>query len=223
MKAQVVISLFVGIVAGGFGGTIIGPEGDPRNATVEFDRSLASAFDVRPVLSTSPPPGVSLKTFAVSAPDGQVLEIQLDTTPTKEDLEAIFAQVNAGGAGTAPRGMAGRLGKVVQKAPRWANLEPMWASFTWSNQQVAEAKALLRFSAKPDEAGGSAWERRLPVSFQPWQIEERGRLWARRSGAAIAGLVGGFLLALGTLASVAWAWRFLLARIREVSDAVRGR
>jgi hypothetical protein len=50
-------------------------------------------------------------------------------------------------------------------------------------------------------------------------VSYRGRLF----GYGVGGAALGFGATLGLLAAMGWMWRFLLARIRELADAVRGK
>ncbi len=102
-------------------------------------------------------------------------------------------------------------------------MAPLWEPASWRNRSIATAKALVRYKDKPEGAWSGSWEVRYVEAARPWVIEERGAFLAKRAGAVVAGLVGGFLAAFLALALLAWTWCFLLARIRELSSAVRGK
>ncbi len=170
------------------------------------------------------PPPASFRTYGVIRPDGRLLEIEFDRDPTSDDLERIFAQMQPGRRlPDPPQGLTGGLGKITQTAPAWGELEPVWSSPTWSNQQIAKAKAMMRWRTKPKDFDSYAWEEGFARAAQPWQVEERGRFFGRRISYAAGATVGGFLLTFGALALLLWSWRFVLARIRELSNAFRGK
>ena len=117
----------------------------------------------------------------------------------------------------------GNITKVTQVAPPWSELEAIWEPLTWQNQRVAKAKALLHYDSNPSSFESYAWDGRFVAASEPWHVEEAGQFLLRRlQGAAIGG-AGGFGAVFAFLLLLSWLWKFLLARLREVSDAIRGR
>jgi hypothetical protein len=224
MKARLVISVVTALLSAVVGVQLVTKAGDPAQALQEFERHLSAALQPQPLFTPATPTSASFKTYTVAAPDGRVLEIQFDRIPTEDDLERIFAHMQPGGRLVdPPQGLTGGLGKVTQTAPSWAELEPMWRSLTWNNQQVAKAKAMLHWSSKPTDLESYTWDKRSSLAAQPWQVEGKRKLLAKRILFASGGAVAGFLLTFIALALLVWSWRFLLARIRELSDAMRGK
>ena len=67
------------------------------------------------------------------------------------------------------------------------------------------------------------WSQKESLANEPWLVEESGEFVLNRlyGGSVYASL--GFTITLPFLLLLSWSWRFLLARIRELSDAVRGK
>src|SRR5437867_4103381 len=131
MKGRLVISAVAALLSGVVGVQLVTKEGDPAQAIHDVERHMNAALQPQPLFTPAIPASASFKTYTVAAPDGRVLEIQFDRTPTEADLERIFAHTQPGGRlADPPLGLNGGLGKVIQTAPSWGELEPMWRSLT---------------------------------------------------------------------------------------------
>jgi hypothetical protein len=97
-----------------------------------------------------------------------------------------------------------------------------WDNSQTANRQTAKAKAMLLYESNPS-GDTITWEHRGELAARPWDVEEPAHLLRRRLQFAALGVVLGFAAAFGSLALLAWSWDFLLARIRELSDAIRRR
>ena len=107
--------------------------------------------------------------------------------------------------------------------PPWAEISAWWSHLQPANQRIATAKAELRHPMAPVGRSLIDASLRCEVAARPWVIEERHTFWGRVALAAGAGAV---LAAGGTsllLLTFSWLWHFFLARVRELSDAVRGK
>lgn len=224
MRARIVIATLAAVLGAILAFALRDRRGDEPRAIADFEQKLDAAFVPRIIFS--PPVGVTAPrhTYLLSAADGRLLEIDMDDPPTDAEAEPVFAAAAAvGSLSSPPPTLKGKLGKVVQIAPAWSELQPLWAALVWSNKQVAEARALRRYSERPETYPAYQWDRRIAEAAKPWQLESRSRLLMGRFGYAVGGAIGAFLVMLLLLAALVWSWHFLLARIREVSQAVRGR
>lgn len=224
-NARLVICLVVAVIAAVVGTTFVRKEGDPWSVA-DIDHKLDAAFQRRDLLVERDVDRAgetaTFKTYKVTSPDGRVLEIQYDRAPSEGDLDKIFAQL-ASRETVSTSGLTGSLKKVTQITPAWSELEPIWHTLAWSNQNVATAKALLRLQEKPTDITESMWDQRFVVAAWPWQIEQAYRLAVRKGGAAAGAAIAGLLFAFIAVTFITWVWYFLLARIRELSAAVRGK
>jgi hypothetical protein len=122
-----------------------------------------------------------------------------------------------------PSSINGKARSIIQIAPAWAEVEDISKSLTWHNRKIAEARAMVRYGSYHDKMDSYIWERREALANTPWLVEESGTFFLNRlySGALYASVcfVGAFL----ALLFISWFWRFFLARIRELSEAIRGK
>ncbi len=121
-----------------------------------------------------------------------------------------------------PASLVGKFTTITEVAPAWSEVEAVWEGLHWKNREIAKAKALLHYTESP-EPYSYVWQDRQRIAAQAWFLEESGELWGRRATAAACGGTIAFAVSLGFLALVGWLWRFFLARLREISNAVRGK
>jgi hypothetical protein len=122
-----------------------------------------------------------------------------------------------------PSSINGKAKSIVQIAPAWSEVEEISRPLTWHNRQIAEAKAMLRYGSYHDKMDSYIWERREALANTSWLVEESGTVFLNRlySGALYALVC--FVVAFISLFLISWLWRFFLARVRELSDAIRGK
>ena len=82
---------------------------------------------------------------------------------------------------------------------------------------------MLHYESPPAQYESLTWDARHTLARRPWDVEEPRQLRSRRVGYAALGAASGFGLTLIVLALLVWLWRFFLARLREIADAVRGK
>jgi hypothetical protein len=111
---------------------------------------------------------------------------------------------------------------VTQVSPGWDDLRPLWQPLKFGNQQIAEARTMLRYESKPGAVSDYEWNRRFVVAAELWQVQELGALRLKKARFTIIGVVAGFVVAFVSLVALAWLWHFLLDRVRELSRAFRG-
>jgi hypothetical protein len=116
-----------------------------------------------------------------------------------------------------------RLGNVRQISPGWDDLWPLWLQLKFGNKEIAEARAMLRYESKPEAVDDYDWNQRFVCAARSWQVEEANALRLKKARFAATGAVAGFVTAFVSLVVLAWLWRFVLDRVRELSNAFRGR
>ena len=251
MKAQLVIAGVLGSAAALFAAQLVDRRGDPARDLEQVEARLAKTFEPMAWVNVSQVPnGVDPRTFQVVGPDGASLEVRGSESPTEDQLDGLFKLAPALRGSDSPRTMLGATRKrwpieygdktdrqleegisrkysgvyaVRVMSPSWTDVERVWDGLQWDNRKTAKAKALSKFGTSPVASESSAWEYRQEDAGRSWMVEERSTLWARRAGYGAAFGLAAFAATLAVLAAIAWIWRFLLARLREVSDAVRGR
>lgn len=122
-----------------------------------------------------------------------------------------------------PANLQGKFSNIVQTAPAWTEVERLATGLTWSNRQVAEARALLRYESRPGSVYSFQWGERFVTAQRPWQIEEAGAFQIRRVGTAAAAGFVGFCSSLAVLLGCSWLWGAFIRRVRELSNAFRGK
>jgi len=122
-----------------------------------------------------------------------------------------------------PPSLKGKAKNIVQIAPAWSEVEDISKSLTWHNKRIAEAKAMLLYGSYYDKMDSHIWEQKESLANSPWLVEESGEFFLKRLyGGSVYASVS-FAVTFLFLLLISWSWRFLLARIRELSDAIRGK
>jgi len=122
-----------------------------------------------------------------------------------------------------PPSLEGKVSSIVQVAPAWSEVKSLASSLTWQNRQIAEAKALIRYETRPGDVYSYDWDARQATSSRAWQIEESSDFNMRRTKVATIAAAAGFGVSIGVLMTCSWLWGALLRRVRELSNAMRGR
>ncbi len=147
--------------------------------------------------------------YLLEKPDGTKLTIDAPKTVTPRQLEiAADSMVSTG------------RNEFVFVESAWKEAEDWWKGLTWLNRTAAERMTLARFPSKPESASSYDWDTRHRES--EFTTEEALSFNIRRIGYAAAALAAVFALLLFLLAVFGWLWRALLARVRELSQAMRG-
>lgn len=226
MKVGLIIIGLLTAVAGLVGGFLADPEGDSLAATAAFDERLAAVFQRTPLKQTARSEAAPVEKFEFSYPSGALLEVHFNGTPSEEELSQVgphMAAVSTTPGQVTSGPLAKKIVGVYQLAPPWSVPQALSQGLYWRNREIADARAMSRYSRRPDDAAEHIWNDRARVSALPWIVEEPNTLLLRR-------LVYGVAAAASTLAVVVliplvmgMIWRFLLNRIRELSNAFRGR
>jgi hypothetical protein len=226
MKARLLISIVVAAVGAVIGARTPQDTGDPQSKIIQVEQAVEASFAPRVTYSGGESKATSLKRYKVKAADGRALEVELDRPPTDADLEPLLVPVASGGQlsqDRLPRELVQRLGNVRQISPGWDDLWPLWLQLKFGNKEIAEARAMLRYESKPEAVDDYDWNQRFVCAARSWQVEEANALRLKKARFAATGAVAGFVTAFVSLVVLAWLWRFVLDRVRELSNAFRGR
>lgn len=120
-----------------------------------------------------------------------------------------------------PPSLKGKAKSIVQIAPAWSGVQDITKSLIWYNKRIAEAKAMLHYDSYHKKMDSYIWEEKESLAHEPWLIEETSQLVLNRLYGGSVYAFGGFVVTF--LLLIFWSWRFLLARIRELSDAIPGK
>ncbi len=128
----------------------------------------------------------------------------------------------------------------------WDNIDKITRQLVYTNERIAKAKALVHFTKNPfpqktnktplvDEKTGISlegfeladrsdlWEKRHQVSNQNWKVKSLSLKILKSLGVAIASFIGSFVIVISLLSILPWFWYFLLERLHEISQAIRGK
>ena len=109
----------------------------------------------------------------------------------------------------------------------WVNIDQITEPLNYSNEKIAKAKALVHFKKNPlsstDYLWSDLWEKRFEVSKQNWKIETFKSKIFKSLGLGVVALVGSVIIVFLILLIIPWLWYFLLERLSEVSQAIRGK
>jgi hypothetical protein len=122
-----------------------------------------------------------------------------------------------------PENLRGKFTNIRQVAPAWSEVEAISHSLTWQNQETAEAKAMMHYDSYFDGMNSYIWKEKETLSNRPWIIEEKNDFYLKKLYSGVVYAATAFVASLLCLLLLSWSWKFLLARIREVADAIRGK
>jgi len=122
-----------------------------------------------------------------------------------------------------PGNLRGKFTNIRQITPAWSEIKETTEALTWQNQQIAEAKAMMHYDSYFDKMDSYVWQDRESLSNKPWFVEETSQFYLRKFYSGLTYAAIAFVATLLFIVLLSWSWKFLLARIREVSDAIRGK
>lgn len=146
-----------------------------------------------------------------------------DTTAVIKDAESKFSKAFEPKSIPVPEKLKGKFTNIEQLTPEWSEIEKIAEPLTWHNKQIVEAKAMLRYDFYIEKMDRYVWQERESLANEPWETEETNQFYLRKFLGGLAYAAIGFVATLIFLVLISWSWKFLLARIREVSDAIRGK
>jgi len=126
----------------------------------------------------------------------------------------------------------GRDGKIVGfVAPGgferfWEKVDEITSQLVYENKEIAKAKALLHFENNPvpsDLFDSYLWKNRFDVSKQNWKIQTSYSRILTSTGIGFGIFFAVSIITYLILTIVSRLWYFLLNRISELSQAIRGR
>ncbi len=105
-------------------------------------------------------------------------------------------------------------------------IDKITSSLVYTNQRIAKAKALLLYfkeNPKPSDSYDSyLWENRFDISKQDWTIQNFSSRILTSTGIGFGIFFASSIVTYLILTIVPWLWYFLLNRISELSQAIRG-
>lgn len=226
MRTRLIVSAVFAMVGAIVGTQLVQRGGDPSAAIEQFEDALNTTFQERLVLPIGGLVDPAIKKYVISDPDGRVLQVERGIVPNETELESLFALVASRSQvsrSQLPQGLQGTVGGVRQVKPGWNDLPPLWQSFTFSNQRIAEGRAALRYESRPSSLNEYTWNQRFEAAARPWELEEPQAHRLRVAVFGVAGAAGSFVVVFVSLLLASLAWGFLLERIRELSNAFRGK
>jgi hypothetical protein len=115
---------------------------------------------------------------------------------------------------------------LVLDLKQWGKIKKITSPLVYENERIARAKALLHFGNNSvpslffDE---SIWESRSEISKQEWIIQSFSSRILTSMGIAASIFFASTIISYLVLIIVPFLWYFLLSRISELSQAVRGK
>lgn len=193
--------------------------GDPQVVITEVERQINAieailqrhTYEFKNAGSPKPA-NKSRAIYRLSGPKGELLFVEGPADPNTSEVERIVAELYQRGSK-----------QYVSLDSAWTEVQTIWADLTWSNRQVAEARALRQFDSRPGSASLYDWDNRFRKSKAQWQVQEVAAFQSQRALYAAGAAVGAFVVVILVLAVCGWLWRGMLARIRELSNAIRGK
>lgn len=216
-RASIAFSAACALLAGIGSFFLVEREGDPKSRLQQVQQNIDGASEllshhtvrVRP--KDSPKPSDPKRTgYILEKPDGTRLDVDAPKNATPRQLEIAADSMAANGRSD-----------YVLIDSAWRDAEVWWKDLTWSNQRSAERMALARFPSKPESVSSYDWDRRS--QHEEFATEEVSTFQIRRAGYVSAAAVAAFCVVLLLLLALGWLWRAFLARVRELSHAMRGK
>lgn len=193
--------------------------GDPEAVIAEVERKISAidtilarhTYELKDA-GTPKPADRSRALYRLSGPKGELLLVEGPADPNTSEVEQIVADL-----------YQKKNKHYISHSSAWTEAQAIWSGLTWGNQQIAEGKALRQFDSKPSSASSYDWDYRFRTSKEQWQIQETAAFQSQRVLYAAAAAVGTFAAVILVLALCSWLWRAILARIRELANAIRGK
>ncbi|MFH1371393.1 MAG: hypothetical protein ABII09_08935 [Planctomycetota bacterium] len=117
-------------------------------------------------------------------------------------------------------------GDIFDRVAGWEKLKEITSPLVHENKRIAKAKALLHFKENPipsDEYETRLWENRFAISTQDWNIQSFSSRILRSTYIGFGLFFAVAIITYLILTIVPWLWYFLLDRVGELSQAIRGR
>lgn len=215
-RASIVFALFCATLAAVTVWLVTHPDGDPDSHLKATRDSIGTIplllekHTVRIKSEGAPKSEDPRAGFVLEKPDGTKLVVEANKEIKPRHIELAADSMMSTGRKS-----------FVSVDSAWSEIEPSWKNLTWSNSRLAQRLALAKFPSKPTTVSSYDWEARY--NDGEFTTEEALSFNLRRAGYAGAAFLGTFLLVVLSLAACGWLWRALLARVRELSRAMRGK
>ncbi len=215
-RAAFIVFSLCAALAAGFVFFVTERDGDPASRIEGVRKRIADAsalldkHTVRIRSDDGPKPGEPWRAgYVLEKPDGTKLTVDAPRGATPRQLEIAADQM-----------ISSRRSDFVLVESAWTEAEGWWEGLTWGNRRAAERMTLSHFPSKPEMVSTYDWDARRPEAA--FSVEEDAAHNLSRIGYATVTFFAVLALFLVVLAACSWLWRALLARVRELSRAVRG-
>jgi hypothetical protein len=145
-----------------------------------------------------------------------------DTSEAIREVDSLLEKFARGHA----RDISGKRVVTVDdllNAPSWEQIERVSDRLTWSNEQIAKARAMTYLDSNPDPYSPNLWQKRLERAKESFTIcNTPERIFRSVRFGALALALSVPLSWLMTLL-LSWFWYFFLDRVYELSSAVRSK
>jgi hypothetical protein len=116
--------------------------------------------------------------------------------------------------------------KIAKEEFTWEGIDKITSPLVYENERIAKAKALLRFNENPIPSysfDNNLWTERFDISKQDWKIQSFSSRIVTSAGKGFVLFFVSIIISYLILTVIPWIWYFLLDRISELSQAIRGR
>lgn len=216
---RIVFACLLTVAASWFAFIVTEREGDSQAAIANVDRQINEIGNILKRYTyelkepDSPKPAEKSRAlYRLSGPKGELLFVEGPADPDTSEIERIVGELYKTGTK-----------QYVALDSAWSEVQAGWANLTWHNKQIAETKALREFPSKPSGASSYDWDNRFRKINGPWQVQEPMAFQIQRITYILGAAISTFVAVILFLAACGWLWRATLARIREFSNAVRGK
>lgn len=193
--------------------------GDAQSAISEVDRRLTEIPAVikrhtyeRKSSNSEKPTDKTRALYELSVPNGEKLTVEGPSVSLTAEVERIIWELR-------------KKDKThnVDFTSVWDEVTPFFALLTYSNRQIANAKAMLYFDSKPPPVSSYDWDNHFRTSKEPWHVQESTHYYSTRVLYSLGAGTLAFIAVFAALIACGCLWRAVLARIRELFNAFRGK
>lgn len=218
-RTRLVLAIAIGLACGVCGTIVAWDEikGDPADKVQRAEAFLAGlARPARIDFQPDPPPG-----FVLDTPSNRQAGIFNDLIPKagtdSSGPSAKYAPQSPQATITAaPSGRLADLGAIPVD---WLEAQRISAELTWPNNRTLEARAMIALNYSGNEYG---WNGRYTDAATPFRVCSPAARVLKSGGIGIGAAVGIFILAFPAMFLLSWLWYFMLSRIAEIIQALKG-
>src|SRR5687768_16008368 len=159
------ISALLAAVVAAFAFAATLPNGDPEATIAQTELEISGVvarhtFQLKDS-SARTPDDAARSLYRMSGAKGELLFLEGPAGRGRAEVEHIFAKIYNSG-----------WDRYLAQDSALSDLRKVASRLAPQNQNLAQAKGLLRFESRPAAVSEKAWRERLPDSINPWQIQE---------------------------------------------------